>query len=337
MSGRDLQNVDDSGRDSESQALRRRRLRHSFVSLGFAGLVSLVAYQNCDGGFHFDAASGTLNSLGGPGTSGGNLTITTFDASGRVFTGDVFEGGEDYKVVATGAGVASATLLWTRTQDTGGCVLSPGVSSDIRFIKCASNGTVKVRLEAFWDDGRVDSREISKTTTAVRVDACGVGSDTRVVFRIQQGTNTGPWNSTASPVLTFVGQTLRICNDDSVNHQLHTGGSPCAHQPNSMGRGQFYDCVIANANTAGMYDHIHGTGATFSVRALDGAALYSDASKSGTASSCATCHGGLAGSTKRTRTFAQIKDAILNNRGGMGTYNGRITDDEIRAIAFSLR
>jgi hypothetical protein len=332
-------NKDEFGQsaEAEGQVLRRRRLRHALMSLGAAGLVSVFAYQNCDGGFQFDPVTGTLSSTGGLGASGGSLTITTFDPSGRVHTDEVFEGGLQYKVVATGAGVSSATLLWTRTQDTGNCVLSSGTSSDTRFVTCSNNGTVKIRLEAFWDDGRVDSREITKNTTAVVVDACGVNSDTRVVFRIPQGTNTGPWNSTASPALVFVGQTLRICNDDSVNHQLHTGGSPCAHQGSAMSRGQFYDCVIANANTAGMYDHIHGTGATFSVQALDGVALYADASKSGTTSSCATCHNPIGTSTKRGRTFAQIKDAILNNRGGMGSYNGRITDNEIRAIAFSLR
>lgn len=323
--------------EHEGQSLRRKRLRRAFMSLGALGLVSLFAYQNCDGGFQFDPVTGTLSSGGGPGTSGGSLTITTFDPAGRVYTSDVFEGGLQYKIVATGAGVSSATLLWTRTQDTGNCVLSSGTSSDTRFVTCSNNGTVKIRLEAFWDDGRVDSREITKNTTAVIVDACGVNTDTRVVFRIPQGTNTGPWNSTASPALVFVGQTLRICNDDTVNHQLHTGGSPCAHQGSAMARGQFYDCVIANANTAGMYDHIHGTGATFSVQALDGTALYADATKSGTANSCATCHNPIGTSAKRGRTFAQIKDAILNNRGGMGAYNGRITDNEIRAIAFALR
>ncbi len=323
--------------DSEGRVLRRKRLRRTLISLGITGLVSLFAYQNCDGGFQFDPATGTLSSTGGPGASGGSLTITTFDPAGRVYTGEVFEGGLVYKIVATGGGVSSATLLWTLAQNSGSCVLRPGTSSDSREVTCSNSGTVRVRLEAFWDDGRVDSREVSKNTTAVATDACGVGSDTRVVFRIPQGTNTGPWNSSASPTLVFVGQTLRICNDDTVNHQLHTGGSPCAHQGNAMSRGQFYDCVIANANTAGMYDHIHGTGATFSVQALDGAALYADASKSGTTSSCATCHNPIGTSAKRGRTFAQIKDAILNNRGGMGTYNGRITDNEIRAIAYSLR
>jgi len=69
--------------------------------------------------------------------------------------------------------------------------------------------------------------------------------------------------------------------------------------------------------------------------AIDGAALYS--------ADCASCHGALATSTKRTRTALQIQTAINNNVGGM--LNGSppaaqslstLTPAQVAAIAAAL-
>lgn len=57
---------------------------------------------------------------------------------------------------------------------------------------------------------------------------------------------------------------------------------------------------------------------------LDGATLYS--------ANCATCHLTLASSTKSNRTFAQIKNAIIGNTGGMYSL-GTLSDLQIQAIA----
>ena len=44
-----------------------------------------------------------------------------------------------------------------------------------------------------------------------------------------------------------IGQTIRIYNDDTQNHRLHTSGAPCPHQPNNTPPGGFFDCVVSQA------------------------------------------------------------------------------------------
>lgn len=61
---------------------------------------------------------------------------------------------------------------------------------------------------------------------------------------------------------------------------------------------------------------------------VDGAALY--------ASSCAGCHGALAGSAKHGRSATAIKNAIKANTGGMGSLSG-LSDAQIQAIALALQ
>ena len=89
-----------------------------------------------------------------------------------------------------------------------------------------------------------------------------------IVFRIPLGTGNGAWNMQASAVMVTPGKTLRIFNDDSVNHILHTNGNmPCGHQNTATGQpGTFYDCVIAagfNPATSRTYDHVGGGGDLF--------------------------------------------------------------------------
>jgi len=70
---------------------------------------------------------------------------------------------------------------------------------------------------------------------------------------------------------------------------------------------------------------------------LDGAALYDNYSSSNNIGrNCAGCHGALATSTKRGRSFAQIKASIASNAGNlMGQYFAA-PDEDIYAIAVAL-
>lgn len=93
-----------------------------------------------------------------------------------------------------------------------------------------------------------------------------------VVFRIKAGTGNQPWNTPDTMVTVKVGQTLRIVNDDTVTHRLHTGGAPCPHGTN-FGPGASYDCVATRAldpaATPGRtYDHIVGDTALFYLKAV---------------------------------------------------------------------
>lgn len=324
--------------------VRSLRLSAPFFILA---TVLVMSFQNCDGGFHYDPNSGELNSLGGGGVGDEAFKLITRNSFNIVVPeGQSLEGGLEYKVEATGSSLGGATLMWAMPSNSGNCVLKSGTSPFVRFVQCDRAGSVRVQVTAILADGSTSVLTTERTTAALIVDLCGTSSSTRTNFRIAPGTGANPWNTAASPVVVFVGQTLRVCNDDSVNHQLTTGGAGCANQGAPMANGQIYDCVIANRNNInattgnfnGFFDTIAGTNAAFYVRPFDGGALYADGTKTSNGQSCASCHGGLATSTKRGSSFNSIKNAMAANRGNMGTlYNGRITDDEIRAIAFSLR
>jgi hypothetical protein len=95
-------------------------------------------------------------------------------------------------------------------------------------------------------------------------------ADDIVPFHIPAGTAGSPWNTANNPVVVTVGQTLRIYNDDSVVHFLHTPGAPCPHGTNEFGPGQYYDCVISlphNASDDDIYDHNYGPDAQFYIQA----------------------------------------------------------------------
>lgn len=96
-----------------------------------------------------------------------------------------------------------------------------------------------------------------------------------VEFRIKAGTGSGPWNTRETMVTVKVGQTLRIVNDDSTVHRLHTGGAPCPHQPGSgLKNGEEYLCKIERTLDVGngrpaTYDHISGQNASFFLKAVN--------------------------------------------------------------------
>lgn len=93
-----------------------------------------------------------------------------------------------------------------------------------------------------------------------------------VEFHIAKDTGSKPWNTKDKIVRVKLGQTLRIVNDDSITHQLHTNGAPCSHgEP--IAPGASGDCVISakyNALKDGaLYDHDAGPSAAFWLRADD--------------------------------------------------------------------
>lgn len=94
-----------------------------------------------------------------------------------------------------------------------------------------------------------------------------------VEFRIKAGTGKSPWNTPAEMVQVKVGQTLRIINDDTITHRMHTGGAPCNHGTN-FAPGASFNCVVSKpfdsgTNPGGLYDHIAGPTARFYVKATN--------------------------------------------------------------------
>jgi hypothetical protein len=95
----------------------------------------------------------------------------------------------------------------------------------------------------------------TSTTPATSTPSSGqTGNVTE--FRIPKGTGKGAWNTQATEVVLKVGVKFVIINDDTVTHQWHTNGSPCAHgKPIAPGGRE--ECVPSQVYSSGpLYDHI---------------------------------------------------------------------------------
>jgi hypothetical protein len=108
------------------------------------------------------------------------------------------------------------------------------------------------------------------TTTSTRAQAQFPESDEIVEFHIPAGTGDKAWNTLANPIMVKRGQILRLINDDSIEHFLHTNGAPCPHGSHAFKTGEFYDCAITrvhNASAGDTYDHDQGPDAQVFIQA----------------------------------------------------------------------
>jgi hypothetical protein len=64
-----------------------------------------------------------------------------------------------------------------------------------------------------------------------------------VIYRIPKGTGGNDWNPREKPIRVKRGWTLRLVDEDSGSHWLHTNGQPCPHAFEAIGDG--YDCPIS--------------------------------------------------------------------------------------------
>ncbi len=83
-----------------------------------------------------------------------------------------------------------------------------------------------------------------------------------VELHIAPGTGAGLWNTQETMVELSIGDTLRIVNDDTEVHAVHTNdGIPCEHGEDMAPLGGTWDCVIGAAYDATaegpLYDHYH--------------------------------------------------------------------------------
>ena len=91
-------------------------------------------------------------------------------------------------------------------------------------------------------------------------------SPATVVFHIPSGTARGAWNDRPG-VVAKVGDILRIINDDSIAHRLHTSGRPFPHPEGDIFPGATADFVLQTPFDSGadgaLFDHVHGPQALF--------------------------------------------------------------------------
>lgn len=147
--------------------------------------------------------------------------------------------------LTTYAGVKNFAELVTEYSAVGRMPLPPATMDD----------AAKLLFKQWKVDGFLDIGD-SKPTEDDEVQPSTTPPNGIVELRIANGTGTGAWNTEATPVVAKVGQTIRIFNDDSRVHQMHTNGAPCPHgspiQPGKSG-----DCVVTKAFAGpSLYDHI---------------------------------------------------------------------------------
>lgn len=299
------------------------------------GLVSvslvLFFFNNC-GGQKFEPSSATESasiSAVDHGLIAPETTLAAFKNASQVADNLPLAVNTPYEFRILGDDLTPRSADWTSN-----CTIS-GSALLTRTISCSSVGNIQVQVMMTFADSPAVTRTFVRNVTANEVVT---PPSNLVTFNIPAGTGTGRWNQSATPAVVFKGQTLRILNQDTMVHRLHTGGNPCPHQGANIATGQAYDCVVTQAHSAtatDTYDHNVGNSANFYILAIDGAAVYAQRfNVGGQMRSCADCHGALATSAKKNVTFAAIKAAIAGNTGGMGAIT--LSDDQLRALEYQL-
>lgn len=227
---------------------------------------------------------------------------------------------------------ADAVVTWNATVTPGGGVhVHPGATKSDGELHCEAPGIITVSVSIFANSQTYNSSSMRLSCQSAPDPNPAPTPDPLaevVTFHIPAGTDQGPWNTLATTVTVYVGQTLKIVNDDSIVHRLHTGNAPCNHQPSDSAPGATFDCVVQRpvlASSGSTYDHNIGTNARFFVTSIDGKALYT--------TNCQSCHGAIATSEHRNATAATIKSRIATQNEMKGIV---LTDDQISAIAYSL-
>lgn len=230
----------------------------------------------------------------------------------------------------------STSYEWSHTLNgtPSACALKNGNKATTYIINCAQAGSLVVKVNALEGNTPVTIAPYTLTLTATPTTGTPSTNEInlQVNFSIPAGTGATPWNTTAAVVETFIGQTLKFTNNDTVVHQLHTGGKPCPHG-SAMNPGASTNCVISKAynykTDGNLYDHNLGTKSPFYMIAYDGSALYT--------TNCASCHGALASSAKKGARVSQIKNALsavpqMNTNANLMN----LTQRQIEAISFAL-
>lgn len=315
-----------------------RKLNARVFAIPIALLAIVATFQNCSGGFNYDPGSGLISSSSVNDLTG-NFGLRLYSAGGFAMADSTaMETGIAYDMRATGSNTGSALLIWgVDPASSASCILSSVGNLMKRELKCTTAGSVTVTLQAIWPD---ETMSIASHTHVVGSNGAtptpsGVDENT-VVFRVANGTNGSAWNSLANQILVFVGQNLRVYNDDSVNHRIQTNGNPFAAQTDQIAPGAYKDFAVSSVvatNNATTYDANFGTNARIFIESIDGDAKYA-ANGGPNIGSCQSCHGTVGSTNKRGTSFAAIKLAITSNRGNMA--NITMTDKELQAIAYAL-
>ncbi len=93
------------------------------------------------------------------------------------------------------------------------------------------------------------------------------GTQDTIVFHIPAGTGTQAWNKREDVIVATVGSTLRLVNDDTVPHRLHTDGAPFPHPSADLQPDQTADFLLQAPFDSGtnhpLHDHSAGPSSQF--------------------------------------------------------------------------
>ncbi len=184
-----------------------------------------------------------------------------------------------------------------------------GVKDQAQIV-CTTWGQLGLEITALFDNG---SEYISTINLGfIDTNPGGNGDQGPVrIYRVLNGTGGGTWGSngwlqsSGDPArgVVYVGQTLKIINEDSAEHQpFAANGLNCTNAPFPLLTGQSYDCEITQELiTAEDYivDNLNSADGRLSFKAIDADRIYNDQFN------CTSCHGHKTGSSA-----AQIETAI---------------------------
>ncbi|MGZ3691929.1 MAG: c-type cytochrome [Pseudobdellovibrio sp.] len=251
--------------------------------------------------------------------------ITAVTANIIAYTNVEFKVNEDVPL-------SNATYSWSHSLDgaAGACLVISGSTSQNYIINCTKDGNLKVSVQIMQAGSQVAVQDYLVPMAASSTVATASLSAS---FSITAGTGSKAWNTAAAPIEVYVGQTLTVTNNDTVKHQMHTGGKPCPHGAAIATGGGTGTCVITQAynsiTSAGVYEHTVGTSAPIYIIAYDGSQLYSQ--------NCMSCHGALAASQHKNATYAQILNAIANvPTMSSNAALTKLTKKQVEAIAYAL-
>ena len=288
----------------------------------------LVSFQNCGGKLQSSSLSSDGTVDGSSAGGGGDHSaphIAPVSSSFKPYSPMEFKVNQDVPI-------ASPTYSWSHTLDgvPAACTVAGGNTSSNYIVTCQNNGSLVVKVTVKSAGTPVPMPNFNVTVNgSVIAPPQGLSAS----FRVPAGTGTQPWNSSSTPIEVYVGQTLTITNDDTIAHQMHTGGNPCAHG-SSFAAGASTTCVISSAvntvtGTNSVYDHIVGSSARIYIVAHNGQALYE--------TYCAGCHMTFASSTKKMATYQEIMLARQNNSTMLGNSGVQgLSAKQIEAIAYAL-
>lgn len=295
----------------------------SAVTIFLLGPLLFLAFQNCSKGFQ--ATDHGAIPLSSESLAVSDVQVQASSLSKLEATSDItFEVASDNEF--------PVNLVWNHRfkNQTGGCTEKNGTQANSYILNCPGSGDLEVQLQGEVH-GRQSSFPIYKVTLANPPDNGQPQINMTVVFNIPAGTGNQPWNTAATTVETFIGQTLELRNNDSVVHRLHTNGRPFPHGNNIAVGGTIRHVIAQSYNrmTNGViYDHIAGTSAAFFLVAYDGAQLY--------AQNCASCHGPLATSEVAQARVSLIRNALTAQPQMQTLPLMSLTPRQIEAISYAL-